>query len=442
MRVVGSSVVALSAALLIAATAGVVAFNGVEHSAIGAAAWNKFSAPSSSSLQGMHPFKFSENAGAKTLSFGQIMGLTGLLFSEETPLVDVCEPSGHVDDSHGDAPSSNLMSGEERHKIEGRFLQMFDRMEAEVERRQLSSAEPLLSVWGETTAEWLAQDRAKNRDAGTFANRKHGYKMFALHRKLYDTAHYDQDNYGRCAEKAYIVGHGLAIAQAQRARDWASEPLKQRACLSMAFSLEAMAAHYLTQLFSSEGLRLPRAAIINECGVFDAYALSRAMAKEDAFFGLPVTNTHSDEWHAFGTGRFADTRADKTKYYAVEAIEHSLSEVFAAYEISVRGIATRPPTVSTADLIPHVDTRRPFNPPLFMYDTTKHIVLFRDESDADAYRPLTPAGKQSCIEAWRFAERVRKEIAAAKTEGGLEVPTFEEQKYSAAAAAKKGGDDA
>jgi len=309
-------------------------------------------------------------------------------------------------------------------------LAAYDLMETEVNFFGLRDADQILSLWKMTAGEWKKRDATKARDSGSVARQKFGHLVFKLKRKLFELSHYDSDNYGDCAMKAYHVGHNLAIKQAQRAKDWPQTEQK-RQCLAMALALEGMAAHYLAQLFSAEGLRVPRAEVINECGVYDAMSITRPMIEEESFFGIPVKNHHHDHWHTFGKGRFADRRAEKARTYVIEAITNSLTEVFAAYELSVIGMASRPAEIATADFIPYtVDEAFKSNPPLLKYDKEKNRVMVRDAHDSSVYIPLTDAHTKRCRSAFELTQRVQDEIESGQTETGLSAPTWEDQKFA------------
>jgi hypothetical protein len=286
-----------------------------------------------------------------------------------------------------------------------------------------------MSLWKLTTKEWKNRATIKARDGGQVARQKFGHLIFKMKRKLFELSHYDSDNYGTCARKAYSIGHGLALKQAERAKDW-PEMTQKRQCLAMALALEGMASFYLAQMFSADSMRLPRAELINECGVYDAMSITRPMLEEEAFFGMPVKNHHNDHWYMFGRGRLADRRGEKTRLYVVEAIANSLTEVFAAWEISVNGMASRPATVPTVDFIPSVDTTQLSNPPLLKYDKATNKVMVRSREDSTVYEPLTDPHTKKCRSAFDLEQRVTDQLEAGKSEAGITPPTWEDQKFA------------
>jgi len=398
-------------------------FYGPELQSIGAEGFDHFYKLAKPRIPvGTYPIKFSERKGAQTLKFGDIVGLTGLLFREQKPIIDRCEKPAEED-----AP---LLTKSELVEAERRFLAAYDLMEDEVNFFGLREADQILDLWKLTTGEWKQQNKVKSRESGTVARQKYGHLVFKMKRKLYELSHYDSDNYGDCALKAYTVGHGLALKQAQRAKDW-PESTEKRQCLAMALALEGMAAFYLAQLFSADAMRVPRAEVINECGVYDAMSITRPMIEEDAFFGMAVKNQHHDHWHMFGRGRLADRRGEKTRVYAVEAIANSLTEVFAAYELTVMGMASRPASVPTVDFIPYLepDSVRHSNPPLLKYDKATNRVMLREREDSNSYQPLMDPHTKKCRSSFDLEQRVQNEIEAGTAESGVTPPTWEDQKH-------------
>jgi len=399
-----------------------IKFYGPELQSIGAEGFDHFYKLAKNRMPaGTYPIRFSERKGADTLQFGDIVGLTGLLFRNQKPIIDQCDKPAAED-----AP---LLSAAELVEAEKRFLSAYDVMEMEADFFGLREADQIMQLWKLTAGEWKQRNTLKARDAGRVARQKFGHLVFKMKRKLYELSHYDSDNYGDCALKAYTVGHGLALKQAERAKDW-PEMTEKRQCLSMALALEAMAAFYLSQLFSADSMRVPRAAVINECGVYDAMSITRPMIEEEAFFGMPVNNKHADHWHMFGRGRLADRRGEKTRLYAVEAIANSLTEVFAAFEVSVKGMASRPASVPTVDFIPFVDTAQTSNPPLLKYDKATNKVMVRDRENSSEYQPLTDPLTKKCRSAFDLEHRVINEIEAETSEAGITPPTWEDQKHA------------
>jgi hypothetical protein len=397
-------------------------FYGPELQAIGAEGFDHFYKLAKPRMpEGSYPIKFSERKGAQTLRFGDIVGLTGLMFRDQKPIIDRCDKP--ADDEEP------LLTPTELAEAEKRFLAAYDVMENEVNFFGLRDADQIMNLWKLTSAEWKRRDSIKARDSGQVARQKFGHLVFKMKRKLFELAHWDSDSYGDCALKAYTVGHGLALKQAQRAKDWPDMEQK-RQCLTMALGLEGMAAYYLTQLFSADTMRLPRSQLINECGVYDAMQLTRPMVEEDAFFGMPVKNHHHDHWHMFGRGRLADRRGEKSKVYAVEAIANSLTEVFASFELSVTGLASRPAKVPTVDFIPYLNTAMTSNPPLLKYEKEKNRLMLRDAHDGSKYIPLIDPHTKKCRSAFDLEQRVQNELEDEKSETGFVPPTWEDQKFA------------
>ncbi|UDI93762.1 MULTISPECIES: phospholipase [Pseudomonas] len=167
----------------------------------------------------------------------------------------------------------------------------------------------------------LSEEWNKITGGGSFAS-----ALFPLGRYL-KLAAKNADHFGEWARQAYIAGHTAALQVAAAAH--ASQDELQ---LERAYAMNAFADHYLTDLFSSGHLRVPRKAMAAAVTPSDLGSLiTRFMHDEDSKFGLKVRNGHGEQWRAFGDKRYFDaTDADNRKQVS-QAVQDSADEVYAAY---------------------------------------------------------------------------------------------------------------
>ncbi|WJK10795.1 phospholipase [Pseudomonas fluorescens] len=135
------------------------------------------------------------------------------------------------------------------------------------------------------------------------------------------------DHFGEWARLAYIAGHTAALQTAAAAH--ASQDELQ---LERAYAMNAFADHYLTDLFSSGHLRVPRKAMAAAVTPSDLGSLiTRFMHDEDSKFGLKVRNGHGEQWRAFGDKRYFDATDADNRHQVNQAVQDSADEVYAAY---------------------------------------------------------------------------------------------------------------
>ena len=122
------------------------------------------------------------------------------------------------------------------------------------------------------------------------------------------------DHFGADAVTAYSTGHAVAIDMAVQAnRDLAKAGRDNKARekayrdFQLAIAASAFADHFLTDLFSSGHLRVPRRALAKAFDTADyMHAAGSMMSKvqhdEDSRFGLFVRNAKGRCWKCFGDG--------------------------------------------------------------------------------------------------------------------------------------------
>ncbi|WP_445179781.1 phospholipase [Pseudomonas sp. McL0111] len=167
----------------------------------------------------------------------------------------------------------------------------------------------------------LSEEWNKITGGGSFVS-----ALFPLGRYLKLAAN-NADHFGEWAKLAYIAGHTAALQTVIAARATQNEQQLERA-----YAMNAFADHYLTDLFSSGHLRVPRKAMAAAVTPSDLGSLvTRFMHDEDSKFGLKVRNARGDQWRAFGDKRYFDATDADNRAQVNQAVQASADEVFAAY---------------------------------------------------------------------------------------------------------------
>ncbi|AMQ85453.1 hypothetical protein [Pseudomonas glycinae] len=167
----------------------------------------------------------------------------------------------------------------------------------------------------------LSEEWNKITGGGSFVS-----ALFPLGRYLKLAAN-NADHFGEWARQAYIAGHTVALQTAAAAHATQDELQLERA-----YAMNAFADHYLTDLFSSGHLRVPRKAMAAAVTPSDLGSLiTRFMHDEDSKFGLKVRNGHGEQWRAFGDKRYFDATDADNRNQVNRAVQDSADEVYAAY---------------------------------------------------------------------------------------------------------------
>ncbi|WP_129972351.1 MULTISPECIES: phospholipase [unclassified Pseudomonas] len=167
----------------------------------------------------------------------------------------------------------------------------------------------------------LSEEWNKITGGGSFVS-----ALFPLGRYLKLAAN-NADHFGEWARQTYIAGHTAALQTAAAAHASQDELRLERA-----YAMNAFADHYLTDLFSSGHLRVPRKAMAAAVTPSDLGSLiTRFMHDEDSKFGLKVRNGHGEQWRAFGDKRYFDATDADNRNQVTLAVQDSADEVYAAY---------------------------------------------------------------------------------------------------------------
>jgi hypothetical protein len=148
---------------------------------------------------------------------------------------------------------------------------------------------------------------------------------FGRYLALADT---NYDHFGQHAVQAYSIGHQVALAKALEARNAKSNDL-QIQLLSAAYTLNAFADHFLTDLFASGHLRTPRQQLSNVTVIpaLGSYCAG-FMHGEDNCSGLYVSNKRGKTWKAYGDDRLLDKANAENLLVVQGALQKSIDEVY------------------------------------------------------------------------------------------------------------------
>ena len=137
---------------------------------------------------------------------------------------------------------------------------------------------------------------------------------------------------------AYITGHRIAIQLAVDAHN-NTGPFGMPMTLAIAYTANAFADHFLTDLFSAGHLRTPRLDLHNWSYLETEYGglgdvLSWYGHDEDCRYGLNISNS-SGSWLIYGDKRIFDSVNAQGLSTAKEAVGLSKQEVYDAYQTGV-----------------------------------------------------------------------------------------------------------
>lgn len=173
------------------------------------------------------------------------------------------------------------------------------------------------------------------------------------------------DHFGQDALDAYRQGHAAACRQARKARH-AATPEDARRLLELAYVMNACADHFLTDLFASGHLRVPRRALHEQISLgLVGDLLAKRMHDEDNARGLLVENRRGDTWRTFGDQHFHAAENEAGRRLAREAVRASAAEVWACHASDVD------PAYAALDLVPDLDdalARADNHAPMFVVD--------------------------------------------------------------------------
>jgi hypothetical protein len=137
------------------------------------------------------------------------------------------------------------------------------------------------------------------------------------------------------ALRLYREYHRRALQEANAARQVTQS--KQSEAFRSALATDAFGCHFLTDLFASGHIRVPRRLLSEQYGEIKGGWMSKVMHEEDNTLGLWCTTRIADAsgqrvvWRAYGDGMLRQKVAEQHKRQVQEAVRRSAAEVFAAF---------------------------------------------------------------------------------------------------------------
>lgn len=180
---------------------------------------------------------------------------------------------------------------------------------------------------------------------------------------------------------AYEAGHAAAIEQALRARKLASEA-DQTAALELAYAMNAFSDHFLTDMFSSGHLRVPRRQLYEQSSFASvAGLLAKQMHDEDGRVGLMAENHAGATWKMYGDGMLFVAGAEKNKDTVSQAIRTSIAEVANAFK---NGVELPVEDYGVKKLVP-IDLPKLNSSPLYLLDLDGTVLARTPENSLCSY---------------------------------------------------------
>eukprot|EP01135_Chromosphaera_perkinsii_P005811 Nk52_evm11s366 gene=Nk52_evmTU11s366 len=138
-------------------------------------------------------------------------------------------------------------------------------------------------------------------------------------------SHDDHFHDGKCASKTYKILHSFALSLAYKAGK-----SSQKDGLLEAYAVNAMADHFLMDMFASGHIRVPTRAFRSLIGVLGGF-WTRRMHDEDNANCLNVENSVGDRWLSCGDNFYFLERHRKGRAIIQKALQQSVLDVFKGY---------------------------------------------------------------------------------------------------------------
>ncbi|PWB34934.1 phospholipase [Pseudomonas sp. SDI] len=290
-------------------------FEGGEHTAIGDSAHLRFASDAPAIAAWKVPLHLPNGL---SLSYGQIVALGGDFYGvPERPIADGATAEERVQRFAAafDTLAALPASREEATKI----LAVMQREIAAANQAIQDGRQPHEAY--DQLGDSLSEEWNRITGGGSVVS-----ALFPLGRYL-KLAASNWDHFGEWALLAYQAGHTAALRQALKARNSGLE-----GDLELAYAMNAFADHFLTDLFSSGHVRVPRKAIKDNVTPADLGSLiSRFMHDEDSKYGLLLRNAQGDTWRGYGDKRYFDSVDVRNRQQVGLAVQRSVDEVFAAF---------------------------------------------------------------------------------------------------------------
>ncbi|MHA3734798.1 phospholipase [Pseudomonas sp. Eth.TT006] len=270
------------------------------------------------------------------LTYGQILALGGDFYGVvDRPINEGATPADRLNRFNAAFDSLAVLPAS---RAEAPQILAVMQKEIDAVKQAIKEGKPAHEAY-DALGDKLSEEWNKLTGGGSFIS-----ALFPLGRYLKLAAN-NADHFGEWARLAYIAGHTAALQTAVAARANHDEQQLERA-----YAMNAFADHFLTDLFSSGHLRVPRKELAAVVTPSDLGSLvSRFMHDEDSKFGLKVRNARGDQWRAYGDKRYFEASDTDNRTQVNLAVQASADEIFAAY---LSGNVPAPSTFAALQRLP------------------------------------------------------------------------------------------
>jgi len=295
---------------------GVAFFEGGEHIFLGDSAYLTIQAnPQSAPSRVLAKDKPIALPNQLSLSYGKIVALSGDFYGfPDRPVSS--DPTGQTFMDAFNSLATNVSSNAEATQILKTMQREIDAVNEAI-RNKLDPSVVYDRLGNSLSYSW-------NYDTGG------AYGVFPRGRYLL-LASKNWDHFGAFAAQAYAIGHQKA-QDAASAAGKLSDPNSRTSGLLLAYAMNAFADHFLTDLFSSGHLRVPRKEMYDTLAPVTGNLCAKLMHDEDSCYGLNVTNRKGESWVAYGDKRLQDKVNKDNLARAEAAVQLSVDEIWAAFQ--------------------------------------------------------------------------------------------------------------
>ena len=151
-----------------------------------------------------------------------------------------------------------------------------------------------------------------------------GWGGFVVRGLYLDLADSNFDHFDKQAAKTYFTAHEKALKIAASASS--TDDLRR------AYFVDGFGAHFLSDLYASGHIRVPRYEISKHCRSLLPVSLkAKAMHDEDGNSGLDMVDGNGRTWFAKGDKNYYTQANTQDRQRVVAALQQSVDQVFTAY---------------------------------------------------------------------------------------------------------------
>lgn len=336
-----------------------VRFESPEHQAIGASVIIRVPEPldDPSTVRGkpgneVWVKSYISNNATKTLSYADIVWLSGDLMAE---------------------PNESIGLSPTPERTLGTNLAAYDKYQ--------SYLPEILRIYSEMSEAIKEQIRTgKKLDLSTkydlrFNDATGGWGGFVVRGLYLDLADTNFDHFDKQAEKTYFTAHEKALKTAANATSLDD--------LRNAYFIDGFGAHFLSDLYASGHIRVPRYEISKLCKALLPVSLkAKSMHDEDGNSGLTMVDGSGRTWFAKGDKNYYTMENTADRQRVVAALQQSVDQIYAAYLSKNPNVAAN--NNAMRQIMPDIEATKAKNkdekPPLYFSNDDGRSVLKRKSS--------------------------------------------------------------